>query len=312
MSALFILGNGFDLAHAMPTKYSDFRKELIRNYPDAETYKNSLFDLDAFLEMTEDEFSAEVLLSVMDLASGEEWNDFENALGRIDLSYKFPEFEGAEDAEDHEEEMKGYLLAVNMISSCIIHCSKYWQDFFRCWIREIEQKLESGIYTPKSTLVDLFSEPSNKYFTFNYTKTLQVMYGIKKVTHIHNRVGQKLVFGHPYDDIMYGDLSDNRVPIGSSTLDDLLMSFRKDTTKQTKKYRDFFKSLDHTVDKVYSYGFSYSPVDSIYIKMIIQRISPNAVWYFTEYDTSDKEALRIKKVKLRRYGFKGSFGTYQG
>ena len=72
MSALFILGNGFDLAHAMPTKYSDFRKELIRNYPDAETYKNSLFDLDAFLEMTEDEFSAEVLLSVMDLASGEE------------------------------------------------------------------------------------------------------------------------------------------------------------------------------------------------------------------------------------------------
>jgi len=111
---------------------------------------------------------------------------------------------------------------------------------------------------------------------------------------------------------MYGDLSDNRVPIGSSTLDDLLMSFRKDTTKQTKKYRDFFKSLDHTVDKVYSYGFSYSPVDSIYIKMIIQRISPNAVWYFTEYDTSDKEALRIKKVKLRRYGFKGSFGTYQG
>lgn len=31
MSSLFIVGNGFDIAHGIPTKYSDFRMFIIRN-----------------------------------------------------------------------------------------------------------------------------------------------------------------------------------------------------------------------------------------------------------------------------------------
>lgn len=32
MSSLFIFGNGFDIAHSLSTKYSDFRKYLIEKY----------------------------------------------------------------------------------------------------------------------------------------------------------------------------------------------------------------------------------------------------------------------------------------
>ena len=70
----------------------------------------------------------------------------------------------------------------------------------------------------------------------------------------------------------------------------MLMSFKKDTASPVKKYKDFFKSLDHTVDRVYSYGFSYSPVDKIYIKMIIERIIYNvlaiilAIYIIKKYD----------------------------
>ena len=77
-----------------------------------------------------------------------------------------------------------------------------------------------------------------------------------------------------------------------------------------KKYGTFFKKLDYTVDKIYSYGFSYGNVDSVYIKKIIEKISPNATWYFTSYEAKNTEALRIKKIKLRRYGFKGNFDIY--
>lgn len=312
MGALVIIGNGFDLAHGLPTRYSDFRDYLIRCYPSIIEYKNYQFDLNDFLEISEDEFSAELLLSTMDLANGEEWNNFEDALGKIDFSYKFPEFIGNEDSEKHDIEMQEYLRAIDIISNCIIYCTKKWQELFRRWIKEVEGDIESQKYKPKEVLMTLFADPSNKFFTFNYTKTLQILYGIKKVIHIHNRVGQKLIFGHSYDDIMYGELSENFLGIGSSFLDEMVMSFRKDTVAPIRKYRDFFKSLDQTVDRVYSYGFSYSPVDKVYIKMIIERISPNATWYFTEYEASNKEKLRINKVKLRNYGFKGSFGIYSG
>ena len=53
--------------------------------------------------------------------------------------------------------------------------------------------------------------------------------------------------------------------------------------------------------------FFYSP-----LHLIIANISPNTTWYFTKFESNDTEALRIKKIKLRRYGFKGSFGVYDG
>ena len=90
------------------------------------------------------------------------------------------------------------------------------------------------------------------------------------------------------------------------------MSFRKDTVSPLNKYNDFFKKLNYTIDEVYSYGFSYGKVDSVYIKKIISSISPNATWYFTEFESDDSAALRIKKIKLRKYGFKGTFDIFKG
>ena len=92
----------------------------------------------------------------------------------------------------------------------------------------------------------------------------------------------------------------------------MIMSFRKDTQFPMIRCKKFFKKLNHNIDKVYSYGFSYGKVDGTYIKRIISSISPNAVWYFTEFETEDSESLRIKKIKLRNYGFKGTFGVYNG
>ena len=57
------------------------------------------------------------------------------------------------------------------------------------------------------------------------------------------------------------------------------------------------------------YVFKVRP-DSIYIKLIINKINPNATWYFTTHESKSKEALRIKKVKLRKYGFKGTFDIF--
>lgn len=318
MSSLFIIGNGFDIAHGIPTTYNDFRKWLINQYPDSIIFRENTISLEEYGNLPVDIVAAETLVYAMDNASGERWNDFEEALSRINFFHKIPRLPESKEDEfesEHNERVIEYLLSVDLLSSAIIKSAEeYWPLFFSDWIKTVEEKIEGDNYKAHNSLLQLFSDSTNKFMNFNYTKTLQNLYGVSVVKHIHNRVGQKLIFGHgdlkaeyeePYE-------SDVRMTIGSSDFNDFIQSFRKDTDKQIHKYSKFFKNLDSSIDKVYSYGFSYSKVDSPYIKLVIDKISPNTTWYFTEFETKNAESLRIKKIKLRKYGFKGSFNTFIG
>lgn len=317
MSSLFIVGNGFDIAHGIPTKYSEFRSFVIQNYPEALELRDEVVYLEDFENIDPNEFAAEILLNAMDKAAGEDWNNFEDALAYINFDNKFPLPNHKENETDEEDQqlMQQYLLCMDVLTSGFINCSKIWQDFFRLWIKEIQYAIDQGRYHPKDKLLKLFSDQEMQFFSFNYTKTLQELYGVKKVIHIHNRVGQKLIFGHDKSDEvgLYKNSDSEDVPIiCSSFLDEMVLSFKKDTVSPLKKYSKFFKSLSNSIDRVYSYGFSYGKVDSVYIKEIINRISENATWFFTEHEASNHEALRIKKIKLRRYGFRGTFGIFEG
>lgn len=317
MSSLFIAGNGFDVAHGIPTQYSEFRSFIIQKYPEALELRDEVVYLEDFGIIDPNEFAAEILLNAMDKAAGENWCNFEDALAYINFDNKFPLPNHKENETDEEDQMlmQQYLLYMDMLTSGFINCSKIWQDLFRLWIKEIQSTIDRGNYQSKASLLKLFSDPEMQFFSFNYTKTLQKLYGVKKVIHIHNRVGQKLIFGHDksgkvglYQNMNYEDGPN----ISSSFLDDMVLSFKKDISSPMKKYANFFRSLNCNIDRVYSYGFSYGKVDRVYIKEIISHISENTLWLFTEHEAHNHEALRIKKIKLRRYGFRGSFGIYDG
>lgn len=219
MGTLFIAGNGFDIAHGIPSKYSEFRKYLIRNYSDALKYRDEKIYLNDFEYIDTDEFAAEILLSTMDKVEGEDWLNFEAALAHIDFSNKFPlpNHRNNETQEEDNALMKNYLLYMDMVSSGFIACTKWWQIFFQKWIRELQIPIKVYNYESKKSLKELFSETEIMFFSFNYTKTLEKIYGIKDVTHIHNCVGQKIIFGHGEDDAMYEE-GNMEFMIGSSFL----------------------------------------------------------------------------------------------
>lgn len=317
MASLFLAGNGLDIAHRIPTKYSDFRSFLVNLYPEAVDLKDDVVYLENCDDINTDEFAVEILLCVMDKLAGENWCDFEESLAYINFNSKLPlpNHRSHETDEEDQNLMQHYLRYIDMLTSGFINCAQIWQDFFRLWLKDIQAKIDRNEFLPRDTLRSLLSLPDMQFLTFNYTKTLQNLYGIRKVIHIHNRVGQNLIWGHGEDDISYNhSVNDSSIgpSIGSSFLDDMLMSFKKDTLAPQKKYSNFFVKLDRTIDKVYSYGFSYGKVDSVYIKKIVNSISPDAVWYFTTYEALDNKSIRIKKIKLRRYGFKGKFDTFAG
>lgn len=316
MGSLFLAGNGFDIAHGIPTKYDDFRSFVVDLYPEALNLRDEVVYLEDFENINLIEFAAEILLSAMDKAAGENWCNFEEALAYINFNSKLPMANHKENETDEEDQelILHYLPYIYMLTIGFIDCAKIWQELFQLWLTVIQKEIDGEKFTGKDKLKVLFSQSDMKFLTFNYTKTLQKLYGIKKVIHIHNQVGQNLIFGHEKDNVMYDQLDNDILTgpfISSSFLDEMVMSFKKDTVSPLTKYNDFFKKLDSNIDKVYSYGFSYGKVDSVYIKKIISRICPDAIWYFTAFEAKNSKALRIKKVKLRKYGFKGTFDIFE-
>ena len=108
MSSLFIIGNGFDMAHGIPTAYKEFRSWILEVYPDALEYRENTMSFEEYGQLRIDEFAAETLVYAMDHASGEDWHDFEAALSRINFYHKLPgptEEEHNEDDPDHNQKM---------------------------------------------------------------------------------------------------------------------------------------------------------------------------------------------------------------
>lgn len=247
MSSLFIFGNGFDIAHGIPSKYSDFRSFILKLYPEALEFRDEVIYLKDAEDIDAYEFAAEILLSTMDSTAGKDWFNFEEALAYINFDKKLPRPNHKENETEEEDNrlMGQYLLYMDMLTSGFINCSKFWEEFFRLWLKGIQQKIDDGVYIAKDHLKPLFSEPGAQFLTFNYTKTLQRLYGVKKVIHIHNRVGQKLIWGHERDTVSYNQFNSGPdcLYIRSSFLDDMIISFKKDTATPQKSITIFSKSL---------------------------------------------------------------------
>lgn len=67
MSSLFITGNGFDIAHGIPTKYSEFRSFVLQKFPDALKFRDDVVYLEDFENIGQDEFAAEILLNAISM-----------------------------------------------------------------------------------------------------------------------------------------------------------------------------------------------------------------------------------------------------
>ncbi|NTW72696.1 MAG: hypothetical protein HGA49_10725 [Eubacteriaceae bacterium] len=83
----------------------------------------------------------------------------------------------------------------------------------------------------------------------------------------------------------------------------------KDTSYALKKHQSFFDESISVVINIYSYGFSFSNVDIIYINKICSVIqTENSVWYLNDFDKIS--ARNEFEEKIRKCGYKGKFDTF--
>ena len=298
---LFIIGNGFDCyLHGLPTKYSDFRKYILSRYPDAEDYSyipesTQMPDGD---EVYDEKEAAGYIVNITDSCGGEEWSCLESYLGN-DIYNRFLYDLPKVNLEYDDNQIWHDIYINEDMSNHILNTFAGVKRLFEEWVREELACLDMSEIRDEKVAEIL--EESAQYLVFNYTDTLQKVYHIDKsrICFIHGNAadGSEIFFGHGDDE----PISETFECMGTETaFDDLKRLLRKDTGKALENHMDFFRNLSD-VDEIYSYGFSFSEVDRIYLEHICKYVDPaNTVWYLGEYDWKEKPQY---KELLEKYGF---------
>lgn len=302
MKKLFIIGNGFDISHGLPTRYCDFQKYLKKEYPEASedifTVPEPFFMPDGEEKYNDNEVVG-FLLRVITEAEGNDgnWCDLEKTLGELNFDDFFCNYFEEDENEWHN------VYRNEDIAASINGATKLIKRYFSDWVNTI-----SICGSPKPKFNNLINPETDLFLNFNYTETLEKIYNAKNVYHIHGKQGGELIFGHGNDIDYYDDYMAKN--IGSELyLSELQWSLRKDTEKalDSDEIKPLFNDL-HLVEEIYSYGFSYSDVDMVYIKKICQSVSSDSiVWYLHSYDNSKAD---IVKSKIRTCGFDGNFDVF--
>ena len=166
-NTLFIIGNGFDLAHGIKSSYWNFREWLGNNR------SNLIGMMDIFFSNQRDV-----------------WSSIEQALGEYNeesiLDYCRPDEEF-----DYDHSLSSSARVEDSPMTFFQPVLEEFRDAFRDWVDSIEI---SGIEKVYKLNTD------SRYLSFNYTDTLETEYGIaqNKITHIHgSRLNdEEYIIGH--------------------------------------------------------------------------------------------------------------------
>ena len=264
---LYILGNGFDIAHGISSRYSDFEK-----WVKARGNKQLVDMMNIF-------FSNEHYL----------WADVETALGEYREGDIFDYCKPDEEI-DYDHMMRSVAATED---------GPDW--FFKPILNEF-----LGNFTEWVDSIDISSAcqqqqlgMQSKYLTFNYTETLEKVYGIQddKILHIHGSravKGDAYIMGHNNikSDNLYDTLN-GELYFEQDTKNKIISRMNelyKDTSSIIRHNATFFRSLSG-ITHVVVIGHSVNEVDWPYFDEVNKNIGPNAQWQFHSHSSEDKERI---------------------
>lgn len=286
-TTLYVIGNGFDLWHGIPSGLWDFKAYVLET------------DRDIHREVEDY------------LPAGEDWCDLERALADLDadmLADNLGHFMGSYAAEDWSD--SGHHDFQYEVGNVIERLSTGLRARFGEWIRALPTPTA---HTAARRLALL--DPRALFLTFNYTSTLSQLYNIDptQVLHIHGRADdadEELVLGHAWDPRARRSLNDRpdieevdtRLVEANDIIDDYFSSTFKRSEKLIVQHSAFFDALTG-IEQVVVLGHSLSAVDALYFQALLGRPSVAAARWTVACRSAEewpaKEA-RLTEMGLRR------------
>lgn len=308
MRRLFIIGNGFDTAHCLPTKYQDYHKYLRRKYPNANEISSvpptSAMGHHGEVIYAPDEVVG-YLMNLISRTEGDNWSDVEATMGNLDFDEDFdvlPEETDRDGDRNLWHESYNNEDLARELAGCVPMISSLFSD----WVDTIDIS-DANAHKDK-VFADIADFACDLFLNFNYTFTLERVYGAKKVCHIHGCQGSnELLFGHGaghrFDEDHFSPYTG--CEDGLEAIQDAL---RKDTAGAIKANSGFFNSISSEIREIYSYGLSFGTVDLVYIQEICRHLDTRSVtWFLHNYDAEKHEDQMTLIVGS---GFHGRFKTF--
>lgn len=273
MKKLFIIGNGFDRHHNMETGYWDFRDYLMENDSDI------LDTIEMFNIMTEEEL----------------WSDFEANMANIDgeLMFEYHSYSLVDPSSDDWRDSDNHVFN-QLIDKDVKNMSEKLIAQFAKWIHSVDmpEELDEGI-------AKRFAEVKDSYFlNFNYTPTLQNVYGIdnSKILHIHNQVeheDSEIILGHalkvePEVNLELADDNDIRVSEGICSIKQYYIDTYKQVDSVIAQNESFFNS-SYKYDEIIIMGHSLSDVDFQYFEKIAMDLCHESTRWVVSYHGDNEE-----------------------
>ena len=289
MKHLYIIGNGFDLHHGIPSSYQNYRYWLEENH-------------------------SEVLVLIdeyYDYPSIDWWGNFEENLGEKDIREyavnvareNYPDFTSDEfrDRDYHASEIVADDESLRVCSYII--------DTFGEWIESLPNA---------NSACKVWVEEREVFFiNFNYTLTLEETYHInpENIFHIHGSIANGVyVLGHgkSYEDLKKS--ASLEIPEPPEDWEE-----KHTLSEWNERYYDYFteQAVDATIERltemhkdvkgiidankaifdsmkdvevVHIYGFSFSPVDGGYLDKICSSVNLDSVfWEISCFSEKDEE-----------------------
>lgn len=296
-NSLYIIGNGFDIAHGIDTRYWKFRVYLENNHSDFLVEFEKLYNIFP-LDNTEYGYSIEAQERWNKNVDNELWSAFEKSVGEPDTSSMLNYSECTVDGLDLESGLIGIQDTMD----------EYWrqeygyinnlQKYTKEWIEQVS--LEDVLPKKKSIL----NNYKDYFFNFNYTGILEQIYNVENVFHIHGCVVDKMagspIIGHcnkkmiDYHYQLSREAKENFDEGGYSihnAIGEYLEACYKDTKRLICINDNYFNKLK-TVDNVIVIGWSAGDVDIPYLIKIKDSIKQDAKWTVYYYDGQAEKSLR--------------------
>lgn len=274
---LYIIGNGFDKHHDIPSGYQDYRKWL----EDNESW-DILETIDDLFGYTDDDW----------------WTHFEDNLASVEtlqiateeafLNYPNFSSDSFKDRDWYDAELSVEIKVRDAYNDIV--------SSFNKWVLQ----LPYGNIKKRIRL-----ETGSVFMTFNYSHTLEKLYGIhpNKILHIHGEAGvdDELVLGHG---LKYGDI-EKRMGESVDEGDYVLQcakdaavysvaSHRKEVERIIDNHKRWFDDLNH-VTHIHILGHSLGDVDLPYFYKVFESCDKDNI--FVEYSFRDiKERDKAESI----------------
>lgn len=335
MKTLFVVGNGFDIAHGLKTEYSAF-KEYIKNLGNEIIGYNNQIGMQQGI----------VMYKFEELCHPDEyWSDFEFQTEKLiyeihhnkkltvfgeNYSANLPLEEWPNLRKNIENTIKSNMgdsplspYALTLIKELSNEIFNYAASVEYSWIPSLYHIFQNWVMTIDPQGKDkVFKIDINDYaLSFNYTNTLEKLYNIDSVLHIHGSVedidgivlgfnSEKLDTELPGLNEMHTEDFRERQKVkkqqgvephkASSFYNENVGRFYKPVHQLKKQIKPYVDKLD--IDEIVFIGHSYNSIDWPYFKELFSTLSDKefVFTYYSELDNSNiKKMIEDNKFNIK-------------